>query len=33
VDEDGAAIEGRWHSSPDGEAWELDFELAYRRVI
>ena len=26
------AIEGRWETSPDGRDWELDFELAYRRV-
>lgn len=32
VGDDGAAIEGRWESSPDGEAWELDFELAYHRL-
>src|SRR5690606_5429018 len=28
---DGQTIEGRWEKSPDGRAWELDFELAYRR--
>jgi len=32
VSDDGRAIEGRWESSPDGEAWELDFELTYRRI-
>jgi hypothetical protein len=32
VGEDGASIEGRWESSPDGAAWELDFELTYRRL-
>jgi hypothetical protein len=32
VTDDGAAIEGRWESSPDGEAWQLDFELTYRRL-
>jgi hypothetical protein len=26
------AIEGRWETSPDGQRWELDFELSYRRV-
>ena len=30
--DDGTAIQGRWESSPDGEAWELDFELTYRRL-
>jgi hypothetical protein len=29
---DGQAIEGRWESSPDGESWELDFELRYIRT-
>lgn len=29
---DGAAIAGRWETSPDGRAWELDFELTYTRV-
>lgn len=29
---DGRAIEGRWEASQDGSAWELDFELTYRRV-
>ena len=29
---DGERIEGRWETSPDGRDWELDFELAYRRV-
>jgi hypothetical protein len=26
------SIQGRWEASPDGQAWELDFELTYRRV-
>jgi hypothetical protein len=30
--DDGSAIEGRWESSPDGVAWQLDFELTYRRL-
>jgi hypothetical protein len=30
--DDGATIEGQWESSPDGSAWELDFELTYRRA-
>ena len=29
---EGDAIDGRWETSPDGRAWELDFELAYRRA-
>jgi hypothetical protein len=29
---DGQTIEGRWESSPDGRAWELDFELRYIRT-
>ena len=32
VTDGGSAIEGRWESSPDGEAWQLDFELTYRRL-
>ena len=30
--EDGNTIEGRWETSPDGVAWELDFPLTYRRT-
>jgi hypothetical protein len=30
--DDGDTIAGRWESSPDGRAWELDFELAYHRL-
>ena len=30
-DED-RTIEGRWESSPDGTAWELDFPITYRKV-
>ena len=29
---DGSSIAGRWETSYDGTTWELDFELAYRRV-
>jgi hypothetical protein len=29
---DGDTIHGRWETSPDGSAWELDFELTYRRL-
>jgi hypothetical protein len=25
-------IDGRWETSPGGRDWELDFELAYRRL-
>jgi hypothetical protein len=32
VSNDGATIAGRWEFSPDGQAWELDFELGYRRL-
>jgi hypothetical protein len=30
--EGGREIDGRWESSPDGTAWELDFPITYRRV-
>jgi hypothetical protein len=30
--DDGRTIEGRWESSPDGVAWELDFPVTYRKV-
>jgi hypothetical protein len=29
---DGDTIDGRWETSPDGRDWELDFELAFRRL-
>lgn len=29
---DERTIEGRWETSSDGHTWELDFELAYRRL-
>jgi hypothetical protein len=29
---DGRTIDGRWETSPDGEEWELDLELSYRRL-
>ena len=29
----GRTIDGRWESSPDGTTWELDFPIAYRRVV
>ena len=32
LSDDGATIAGRWESSPDGQAWELDFELGYHRL-
>jgi hypothetical protein len=28
----GKKIDGRWESSPDGSAWELDFPITYGRV-
>ena len=30
--EDPDTIRGRWETSPDGQAWEFDFELVYTRV-
>ena len=30
--DDGDTIEGRWETSPDGVAWQLDFHLTYRRT-
>ena len=30
--DDGRTIEGRWESSPDGTAWELDFPITYRKL-
>jgi hypothetical protein len=30
--EGGARIAGRWESSPDGSAWEHDFDLTYTKV-
>jgi hypothetical protein len=32
IRDEGRTIQGRWESSPDGEAWEPDFDLTYRRV-
>ena len=32
IRDQGRTIEGRWESSPDGSAWEPDFDLAYRKV-
>jgi hypothetical protein len=29
---DGATIDGRWKTSPDGQSWRRDFDLTYRRV-
>jgi hypothetical protein len=31
VSDDGNRIDGSWETSPDGESWELDFELTYTR--
>ena len=30
--DEGRTIDGRWESSPDGTAWELDFRITYRKV-
>jgi hypothetical protein len=30
--EDGRKISGRWERSPDGNEWELDFEISYSKV-
>jgi hypothetical protein len=30
--DDGETITGRWETSPDGVAWQLDFHLTYRRA-
>ena len=30
---DGATITGGWQSSSDGEQWQADFELDYRKVV
>ncbi|HEY2161173.1 MAG TPA: hypothetical protein VGH24_07705 [Solirubrobacteraceae bacterium] len=30
--DDGGEIAGRWEAADDGESWELDFELFYRRL-
>jgi hypothetical protein len=30
--EDGTTISGAWETSPDGSAWEHDFDLVYTRV-
>ena len=30
--DDGRTIDGRWESSPDGTAWELDFPITYRKL-
>ncbi|MEH0934169.1 hypothetical protein [Micromonospora psammae] len=29
--DDAATIDGRWEISPDGDRWDLDFAVAYRR--
>lgn len=30
--DDARRIDGRWESSPDGSAWEPDFEMTYRKL-
>ena len=32
ISEDRNAIQGRWETSDDGSAWELDFHLTYTRI-
>jgi hypothetical protein len=32
VRDHGQTVEGRWESSPDGSAWEPDFDMTYRKV-
>jgi hypothetical protein len=32
VSEDGSSIRASWEKSPDGSAWEHDFDLIYTRV-
>ena len=29
--DEGRTVDGRWESSPDGTAWELDFPITYRK--
>lgn len=31
IRDQGRTIEGRWESSPDGSAWEPDFDMTYRK--
>lgn len=30
--DDGTAVTGHWESSPDGETWEVDFDVSYTRI-
>jgi hypothetical protein len=32
IRDQGRTIAGRWESSPDGSAWEPDFDLTYRKL-
>jgi hypothetical protein len=32
ISADGNTIEGRWEAAKDGENWETDFDLVFRRV-
>lgn len=32
LSEDGRTIAGRWEKALDGETWEVDFDLTYRRA-
>jgi hypothetical protein len=29
---DGETIVGRWEKAPDGQTWESDFDLTYRKA-
>jgi hypothetical protein len=33
ISDDGAAIDGEWQSSDDGQQWTRDFRLTYIRVL
>ncbi|QGK70046.1 hypothetical protein GIY23_11415 [Allosaccharopolyspora coralli] len=30
---DGNTVAGRWEKAPDGETWETDFDIVYRRGL
>jgi hypothetical protein len=32
LSDDGNSIDGAWESSPDGQHWQHDFDLLYRRL-
>ncbi|MBX9244411.1 hypothetical protein ICW40_06270 [Actinotalea ferrariae] len=33
VSDDGSTIDARWEASPDGETWDTDFDVTYRRLV